>query len=203
MINLLNLKKALAMGGFLLTFFLFIGPISGEEPWEPREGGELIGTPAPEFSGLEWINSQPLTLERLEGKAVLIRFWLTGCPFCTATAPALNELYETYQDEGLVVIGIHHPKSQRTRQREVVRRAARNFGFEFPLAMDNDWETINAYWTHVPRRFTSSTFLVDGDGIIRWVHHGGEFYREGPRPDEIRAFHDLERTIREVLGAGG
>ena len=34
---------------------------------------------APEFpEGLDWINSQPLTLQKLRGKLVLLDFW-TSC----------------------------------------------------------------------------------------------------------------------------
>src|SRR5258706_6348299 len=78
--------------------------------WSPREGLELIGKPAPEFEGLDWLQGGPPALGALHGKAVLMRFWLTGCPYCRATAPALVELDERYRARGLVVIGIHHPK---------------------------------------------------------------------------------------------
>src|SRR6478609_2583250 len=75
------------------------------------EGADLIGTPAPAWQGLEWLQGGPLSLPGLRGKAVLIRFWTVGCSLCTRTAPALNELWANYRDRGLVVIGIHHPKS--------------------------------------------------------------------------------------------
>src|SRR5687767_10682308 len=79
----------------------------------PRsEGDELIGKPAPAWRELAWLAGGPLKLEALRGKAVLIRFWTVGCALCTRTAPALNEVWEKYRDRGLVVVGIHHPKSE-------------------------------------------------------------------------------------------
>ena len=37
-----------------------------------------IGAPAPEISGMPWINSPPLTLAGLRGKVVLVEFWTYG-----------------------------------------------------------------------------------------------------------------------------
>lgn len=184
---------------FAATAMLMFACLSYGEGWRPREGAELIGKQAPEFEGLQWLNSEPLRLKDLRGKVVLIRFWLMGCSFCVNTAPALNELYEDYRNEGLVVIGVHHPKSEFARDAKPVRRAAHRLGFQFLIAQDNEWKTINAYWTGVRRSFTSSTVLIDKSGVIRWVHHGGEYYRHGSNPREIEAFYSLERTIKQLL----
>ena len=43
--------------------------------WAPREGASLIGTPAPELVGLRWLQGGPLTMAKLRGNVVLIRFW--------------------------------------------------------------------------------------------------------------------------------
>src|ERR1700722_1351067 len=80
--------------------------------WSAQEGKELIGQQAPEFSGLKWLNTPPLSMQSLHGKVVLIRFWLIDCPLCSGSAQALNEIYEKYRNKGVVVIGIHHPKSE-------------------------------------------------------------------------------------------
>ena len=60
------------------------------------EGGQkLIGTKPPEWQVEGWLNSPPLKLEDLRGKVVLIRWWTApGCPYCSATAPALIEFHE-------------------------------------------------------------------------------------------------------------
>ena len=83
--------------------------------WTPREGKELLGTPAPAWNPKKlWLNSKPLSLEDLRGKVVLVRFWLVECPLCERTAPALNNLYKKYRKRGLEIIGFHHPKSRRS-----------------------------------------------------------------------------------------
>ena len=101
---------------------------------------------APEWEGLEWLQGGPLDLGSLgaQHKAVLLRFWLTECPYCRRSAPALRELDRRYRDRGLLVVGLHHPKSERARDPAFVRQAAAELGFEFPLALDNEWKTVGA-----------------------------------------------------------
>jgi peroxiredoxin len=106
--------------------------------WAPREGASLIGTPAPELVGLRWLQGGPLTMAKLRGNVVLIRFWTDGCKLCSATAPALRALHARFRDRGLVVIGIHHPKSAGSNP----EKAMRELGFEFPVATDKDWQTV-------------------------------------------------------------
>lgn len=191
----------------ILAILLLLAPLlsaagaeGGEPLWQPSEGAELIDRPAPALSGLTWLNSEPLGLEDLRGRVVLIRFWLVGCPYCKNTAPALAELYDKYGEDGLVVIGIHHPKSERSKDDAFVLKAAKGLGFEFPVAQDRDWKVINAYWLGGARRsYTSSSILIDKKGIIRFVHDGGEFYRSEDNPDADLAYRTMDAKIRELL----
>src|SRR5688572_16453017 len=71
----------------------------------------LLGRKAPDWDGAVWLNSAPLQLSQLAGKVVLIRWWTApGCPYCRATAPALNEFHAAYRGRGLEVIGFYHHK---------------------------------------------------------------------------------------------
>lgn len=171
-------------------------------PWLSSQGLALIGRPAPQWAGIEWIQGGPLTLESLRGKVVLLRFWLTGCPYCKRTAPALNALDRRYRERGLVVVGLHHPKSAYTRERDAVRAAARDLEFHFPIGTDDDWTTLDRYWTGSSKRaFTSVSFLIDRDGTIRFVHDGGEFFPgSGAAGNAYRAIEEMiERLLREPV----
>lgn len=199
-------KTAVAMALLLgLAVTQLASRADDEAPtWQPREGRELIGKPAPAWKeGKQWLNSEPLTLEQLRGKVVLIRFWLIGCPYCTSTAPALNDLHQRFGDKGLVVIGFHHPKSPRSRDPEVVQRTARKLGFEFPVGFDQDWEALRAYWfpKDQRRRFTSVSFLIGRRGRIRWLHDGGEYHRGGDAAHSAcrAALTSLEHHIQQLL----
>jgi cytochrome c biogenesis protein CcdA len=66
---------------------------------------------APEIlSSGEWFNSEPLSLDKLKGKVVLIDFWTYSCINCIRTLPYLQGWYDAYKDSGFVVIGVHAPE---------------------------------------------------------------------------------------------
>jgi peroxiredoxin len=168
--------------------------------YQPADGADLIGTKAPEFCGLKWIGT-PHTLAQLRGKVVLIRFWLADCSLCSNSAPALNTLYKRYGSKGLVVIGIHHPKSASVRDQAVVEQAAKRNGFAFPIAIDNNWQTINSLWLRGKKHpFTSASLLIDRNGISRWVHPGGELLLDGGSDGKSEtAFASLEHEVQQLL----
>lgn len=180
--------------------FSISSEISQNDNWQPKEGGELIGKRAPSFEGLKWLNTDLLQIEDLRGKVVLIRFWLVGCPFCVNSARSLVDFYDKYQDNDFVIIGIHHPKSEAAKDTGLVLRKAKAFGFEFPIAQDNDWEVINAYWLGDEKRsYTSSSFLIDKKGVIRFVHDGGEYYLSEDNKDPNLAYLTIDKKIRELI----
>ncbi|KAF0244254.1 MAG: hypothetical protein FD180_2682 [Planctomycetota bacterium] len=178
-------------------------PAKAGPGWQPSEGRELLGTPAPEFTGLsDWTHSTPLTLASLRGKAVLVRFWTTGCSLCKHTAPALNELDSRFRDKGLVVVGVHHPKEPAAREALYWRAAAQRYGFAFALAQDQEWATVNSWWLERghERAFTSSTFLIDRAGVLRWLHPGGEFFDGEGEPGE--AYRSLVAAVEKAVAEG-
>lgn len=170
--------------------------------WTPREGTSLLGKAAPEWTGLRWIQGGPTTLASLRGRVVLLRFWLVGCPYCTRSAPALRELWQRHKDQGLVVVGVHHPKSPQSEDLATVARGARALRFEFPIATDQDWTTLGAYGVgRVFQRFTSVSFVIDRSGVFRFVHDGGEFHRGGGAEHAScnAAFEALDAAIVAAL----
>ena len=170
--------------------------------WKPDEGSELIGSRAPELHNLRWLNCKPLTLASLRGKVVLIRFWLIDCSFCQRTAPALNYLLDKYQNNGLVIIGIHHPKSKEAENQDLVSKGAKELKFKFPVAMDNDWTNVNAFWLSKKKRaYTSASFLIDKRGKIRWIHPGGDIIKDenSSGSGSETAFTSLENEIKTLL----
>ena len=56
--------------------------IAGAALWLARDGaaqaGTRIGQPAPEISGGPWINSEPLSMQKLKGRVVYVEFWTYG-----------------------------------------------------------------------------------------------------------------------------
>lgn len=167
------------------------------------EGGGLVGTRPPEWTAEHWLNTEPLALADLRGRVVLVRFWTgPGCPYCRSSAPALNEWHERYADDGLAVVALYHHKGRGGpdgADPEAVAAYARELGFEFPVAIDPGWRTLHAWWLDGHRRgWTSVSFLLDRDGVIRRVHPGGQYVKGDAAYAELEAA--IERLLAEPAG---
>ena len=143
---------------------------------------------APEIKGIhEWLNSEPLSLARLRGKVVIVDFWTYSCINCIRTFPYLKAWDEKYRDKGLVIIGVHTPEFGFEKDKENVRKSINQYGLKYPVAMDNDKKTWNAYANH----YWPHKYLIDAQGNIRYEQIGEGGYIE------------TEQKIRELLVEAG
>lgn len=143
---------------------------------------------APEIKGIDaWINSQPLTIEELRGKVVLVDFWTYSCVNCIRTFPALKQWHSKYADDGLVIIGIHSPEFEFEKDYGNVLKATQENGITWPVAQDNDFET----WNNYSNRFWPAKYLIDKEGVVQYTHFGEGAYKE------------TEKQIRDLLVDAG
>jgi thiol-disulfide isomerase/thioredoxin len=130
---------------------------------------------APEFTGINhWINSQPLTMQQLRGKVVLVEFWTYDCINCIRTMPHIKELHAKYAKDGLVVVGVHTPEYGHERILGNVEAAVKRFGITYPVAQDNQYATWNAYGN----RYWPAQYLVDKQGRVVYAHFGEGAYAQ-------------------------
>ena len=185
--------RQLLMG--VIAGALLLGWLVASAAAVPREGQELIGTPMRSWSELRWLGSPP---GDLRGKVVLVRWWSDACPMCSGALPSLGRLYEEHQREGLVVVGIYHPKPPvpiTPATLQLIQNAAKEHEARFPLATDADWTVLRRWWLAGGKHdYTSPSFLIDRQGIIRWVHRGGELH-----PSSDPAHKDCDRIYGELL----
>ncbi len=140
-------------------------------------GGASSGLPvlgkAPEFTGIShWLNSDPLTLESLKGKVVLVDFWTYSCINCIRTLPHVTSWYDSYKDQGFVVIGVHAPEFAFEKETNNVADAIKQFGIHYPVAQDNDLATWSAY----NNQYWPAEYLIDAQGNVRETNFGeGEY----------------------------
>ena len=175
------LPAMLALGMVLALACGAASPLAG------TTGGQ-VGNRAPEFQGIvNWINSEPLTMEQLRGKVVLIDFWTYTCVNCIRTFPYLKEWQTKYADKGLVIVGVHTPEFEFEKLTKNVVNSADGFGLEYPIAQDNDFVT----WRSYSNRFWPAKYLIDHQGVVRYTHFG-----EG-------AYMDTEERIRQLLVHSG
>ncbi len=134
-----------------------------------------------------WLNSSPLTREALRGKVVVIDFWTYSCVNCLRTLPYVRAWYEKYKDQGLVVIGVHAPEFAFEKNIDNVRRAVKDLGIDYPVAIDNDY----AIWRAFDNRYWPAHYFVDAEGRIRYHHFGEGDYSES------------EAVIQKLLAEAG
>jgi thiol-disulfide isomerase/thioredoxin len=150
-------------------------------------GGD-IGSQAPEFQGISnWINSEPLSIENLRGKVVLVDFWTYTCVNCIRTLPYIKDWQDKYASHGLVIVGVHSPEFEFEKIEENVVRATEEYALTYPVAQDNDFET----WRSYENPAWPAKYLVDANGIVRYTHIG-----EG-------AYDETEMAIRTLLTQAG
>ncbi len=112
---------------------------------------------APDFT-LETLDGEEITLSKLKGKAILLDFWATWCGPCREAVPHLVELYRSYQNQGLEIVGMNLDKSNP----EAVRTYVKAFNIPYPIVIAPDEVVRNYGVTGLP-----TTILIDKEGKIR------------------------------------
>ncbi|RZT09652.1 Cytochrome c biogenesis protein CcdA [Duganella sp. CF402] len=136
---------------------------------------------------VQWLNSAPLTAEQLKGKVVLVDFWTYSCINCLRSLPYTKAWAEKYRDQGLVVIGVHAPEFAFERDLNNVRKAVKDQGITFPVAVDNNY----AIWRAFNNQYWPAHYFIDAKGQIRHHHFGeGEYARS-------------EQVIQQLLEEAG
>jgi peroxiredoxin len=121
-------------------------------------GYALRDKPAPPvvFTTLQ---GQPVSMESLRGKVVLVNFWATTCPGCVKEMPALIETYRQYKNRGFEVVAVamsYDPPSY-------VMKFTQDRQLPFPVALDVSGEHARAFGNV---QITPASFLIGKDGAI-------------------------------------
>jgi cytochrome c biogenesis protein CcdA/thiol-disulfide isomerase/thioredoxin len=146
---------------------------------------------APDFTGIvDWFNTpgnKPLSLAQLKGKVVLVDFWTYSCINCQRSLPHVEGWYKDYKNDGLVVVGVSTPEFAFEHVVSNVRSAAGNLGIDYPVAIDNNYGTWDAY----NNEYWPAEYLIDPSGEVRAYDFG-----EG-------GYATMESNIRALLTASG
>jgi thiol-disulfide isomerase/thioredoxin len=145
---------------------------------------------APEFAQISGYintpNNSPITLSSLKGKVVLVDFWTYSCINCIRTIPYLNDWNQKYAEKGLVIVGVHSPEFEFEKNYDNVKAAVQRLGITYPVILDSDHGTWNAYGN----QYWPRDYLIDSQGYIRDNHIG-----EG-------GYEQTEQMIKSLLAEG-
>ena len=93
---------------------------------------------APELpQNYPWLNTgQPISLQSLKGRVVILDFWTYCCINCLHVLPELKFLEQKYPDS-LTVIGVHSAKYENEKEVENIRQAILRYEVEHPVLVDS------------------------------------------------------------------
>lgn len=128
---------------------------------------------APELLNTVWLNTAgPLKLADLRGQVVLLDMWTFDCINCQHVIPSLRTWYDTYRQQGLVVIGNHFPEFGYEADLGNLKAAIQRLDVRYPVAQDNGGQTWNAYHT----QYWPTLYLIDKRGHLRYEQIGEGAY---------------------------
>ena len=117
--------------------------------------GLRAGYRAPDFEG-RIDGAGDFSLDDYEGQLVFVHFWFVDCPYCREEWPGLQNVYDEFRDDGMVLLAINalDPPAY-------IEAYTQSAGLDFPLVRD-DGSLHNLFGvTAFP-----STFVVGPDGVI-------------------------------------
>ena len=202
---LMILVGVLMLTGWLSRLSLYISQMTGDTgggeetterqeetpdtPAPPAEGEdasqeELVYPPAPDFTLTDQFG-QVHTLSDYQGKTVFLNFWATWCGPCKAEMPAIQSLYEDWEENSgeLVVLGVANPGGIDGTEEEIAAFLEQN-GYTYPVAMDATGEVFAQYGIYS----YPITFMITPEGTV----YG---YVPGSIPDRELMDSIVEQTM--------
>jgi thiol-disulfide isomerase/thioredoxin len=152
--------------------------------------GEPATRAAPEFTQNRpdaWINSPPLTLQKLRGSVVLLDIWAFECWNCYRSFPWLLTVENQFAARGLRVVGVHSPELPVEHDHARLLQKVRDYGLDHPIMIDDDFR----YFRSLDNQAWPAFYLIDKRGVIRF-----RFYGETHAGDS-RA-REIERAIQQL-----
>ncbi len=155
-----------------------------------RSGASTAGRiPAPQkgFLAPDFTLADPkgktYRLASLRGKPVLLNLWATWCPPCRAEMPAIQQYYQQYGPQGLVVLGVNATAQDYPLN---IVPFVQEYNLTFPILLDETGQVSRAYGL----RSLPSSYFINRDGSIAEIVIGG------PMSGAI-----LETYIKEILAS--
>jgi cytochrome c biogenesis protein CcmG/thiol:disulfide interchange protein DsbE len=128
-----------------------------------REGGRLQqGESAPDFE-LTLLDGSSLRLSDLRGQTVVLNFWASWCAPCRREASDLQSVWEAYQDQDVVFVGVTYHDAK-----DASLAFVQEYGITYANGVDEMGRISDAYGvTAVPE-----TYLIDREGQLSWYQIG-------------------------------
>ena len=128
----------------------------------PTYADPALNAGMPDFT-LKSISGQNMRLSEQRGNVILINFWATWCGPCRQELPEFEKLRQKYAKYGFEIWAVNVD----TDSNEAIK-FVKSFSLTYPILFDSSLITSQMYKVET----MPSTFLLDRDGKLRFVHHG-------------------------------
>ncbi|HEY3448087.1 MAG TPA: TlpA disulfide reductase family protein [Myxococcales bacterium] len=187
LISLAALAAALAAAGCATAGSSSTSSSSSSSSGSPSPGAANAATEAADFTVKATDGSTFTLSEHLGKKVIVLDFWATWCVPCMAAMPHLEQLWQKYKDQDVLVVAVSMDGPETVAQ---VAPMARSHGLTFPVVLDEDTRAVSVY---NPHRSAPYQVIIGRDGRIASSREG---YNSG---DE----QVLEKTIQDLLAKAG
>ena len=169
------LTRHVSLTVFLFALQAFVAPITNAAP--------ATGESPPAYVGATLENA-PVLLTDLRGKAVVVTFWATWCPYCLKELPILNGVQTAAGKDKLQVIAVN------TESRDTFRKVSRALrSLDLQLVYDPDKKGQETYGVHgIPHMV-----IIGRDGKIVAIYRG---YSEDKLDDILASINRATGAIQ-------
>jgi peroxiredoxin len=132
------------------------------------EVGIQTGNEAPDFELLN-LEEKPVKLSDFRGKKVILNFWATWCPPCRAEMPHMEEYYNDYEED-TVVLAVNLTNTEKNHSD--ITEFIEQFELSFPVILDIEGDVASKYQVVA----YPTSFIIDSRGIIQDIYQGAINY---------------------------
>ena len=158
-------------------------PPDGWKQWHPPAPEDKLlkpGREAPDFELLS-VDESKIKLSDYRGNVVWLVFWRVGCPPCREAIPTLEELYNKYKNQSVVVLGFDFADD-----RQIALDFLHQHAATFPNIVDTSDEAIKTGFMTYGARAAPVNYIIDRQGKIAaaWL---------GYDPNSTRGINELTK----------
>jgi thiol-disulfide isomerase/thioredoxin len=159
------------LGNFSISFtalasFLLVCGASSARAVEP-------GQAAPTFQAKALDGKSTLSLDSYKGQVIYLDFWASWCGPCAAALPAIDQLQKEFADKGFQVLAVNVDQDVKDARRFLSRR---------PVGYPSVADPTGSIPTSFDVETMPTSFLIDRNGVVQYVHKG---FRSGDE-EELR-----------------
>lgn len=127
------------------------------------------------------VSGEQFRLSDHKGKVVIMNIWATWCNPCHDETPDFVELYDEFEDDGLLIVGVSIDEQGKS----VVEPFMEKYNVDYPIIIDNG-VVMDKYG---PTMGIPTNYIIDKEGDLRYFATGALTNKE-LRPK-------IERLLKE------